>query len=143
MFLHIEKKKENTNKKIMADGLAYNSYEAVINGVVGAIYAYVKRHRSGGRDLLMVGIEKAIINLVTSYASVYAGNVDKIDVEYLLSALLAGLYHSRNSFDAAGDQLMVSIISHLISAYSSTAGASWFQRNVFGTTATAPTSGTP
>ena len=127
----------------MAANIAYNSYEAVVNGIVGAIYAYVKRHRSGGRDLLMVGLEKGIINLITSYASGYAGAVNNLDVEYLLSALLAGLYHSRNSFDAAGDQLMVSIISHMISDYSSTAGASWFQHNVFGTTATAPTSGTP
>ena len=127
----------------MAKNIAYNSYEAVVNGIVGALYAYVKRHRSGGRDLLMVGIEKGIINLITSYASGYAGAVNNLDTEYLLSAVLAGLYHSRNSFDAAGDQLVVSILSHMISDYSSTAGASWFQHNVFGTTATAPSSSAP
>lgn len=122
-------------------GLAYNSYEALVNGVVGVVYAYTKRHR-GTRDLLMVGLEKALINVITSYLSGYAGQVDNLDTEYLLSALLAGLYHSRNSMDAAGDQLMVSIVSHLISNYSSTAGANWFQRNVYGTTATAPSGST-
>jgi hypothetical protein len=64
--------------------------------------------------------------------------MDNLDTEYLLSALLAGLYHSRRAMDAAGEQLMVSIISHMISDYSSTAGSSWFARNVYGTTGTAP-----
>ena len=118
-------------------GLAYNSYEALVNGVVGVVYAYTKRHR-GTRDLLMVGRESTYQR---NYF-LYAGQVDNLDTEYLLSALLAGLYHSRNSMDAAGDQLMVSIVSHLISNYSSTAGANWFQRNVYGTTATAPSGST-
>lgn len=122
---------------------AYNTYEAFVNGVVGVVLMYIKHHRGHTKEYLMYGAEKALINVISSYASVYAvsGQADALDTEYLLSAVLAGLYHSKNSMGAAGDQLLVSIISHLISNMSSTAGTSWFQRNVYGTPATAPSGG--
>lgn len=124
--------------------LAYDSYEVVVNAVVGAVYMFVKSKRSDGRTLAMYGLEKAIINALSSLGSVYAATTrsDQQDTEYLLGAVLAGLYHSSNSFAAAGDQLVVSIISHLISNMSSTAGSNWFQRNVYGTAGTQPSNST-
>jgi hypothetical protein len=115
---------------------AYNTYEAVVNGIVGAIYLYVKNHRADKKHILMFGLEKALINVISSLVSVYTFTVqsDALDVEYLLSAVLAGLYHSGRAFDAAGDQLMVSIISHLISNMTTASGTDWFRRNVYGTT---------
>lgn len=120
--------------------LAYNSYEAVMNAVVGAVYMFAKSKRSDGRTLAMYGLEKAIINIITSVGSVYTASSrsDQQDVEYLMGAVVAGLYHSSNSFAAAGDQLVVSIIAHLISNMSSSAGTDWFQRNVYGTAGTQP-----
>ena len=125
--------------------VASHSYEAVVNGVVGAVYHYVKSRRSDGRSLAFYGLEKAVINFASSYASyMFASDpVSGLDVEYLLGAVLAGLYHSRDSMNAAGDQLVVSIISHLISSYSATAGTTWFQRNIYGTTGTAPSGTNP
>src|SRR4051812_23208541 len=113
---------------------AYNSYEAVVNGVVGVVYHYFKSRRSDPRTLGAYGLEKAIINVIASYTSLYARSSIKeaLDVEYLVSAVVAGLYHGRGFYDAAGDQLVVSIISHLISTMSSTSGADWFQRNLYG-----------
>ena len=120
--------------------LAYNSYEAVMNAVIGAVYMFAKNKRSDGRTLAMYGLEKAIINIMSSVGSMYAATArsDQQDTEYLFGAVLAGLYHSSNSFAAAGDQLIVSIISHLISNMSSTAGTNWFNRNVYGTAGTQP-----
>jgi hypothetical protein len=87
--------------------------------------------------LIEAGLEKAIINIIASLVPPYAlsGSADQLDVEYLISAVLAGFYHSRNSMEAAGDQMMISIISHLISNMSSTKGTNWFKENIYGTTA--------
>jgi hypothetical protein len=73
-----------------------------------------KAGRSDSRALGGYALEKALINLIASYTSMYTpvGSTEQLDAEYLLSAVLAGLYHSRNSMDAAGDQLVISIVSH-------------------------------
>src|SRR6185503_13274082 len=96
---------------------AYNTYEAVVNGVVGAVFLAFKSRRNDSRAMLMYGIEKGLINIISSLGSGYvvSGTAESLDVEYVLSAVLAGLYHSRDSMGAAGDQLMVSVISHFIS----------------------------
>ena len=120
-----------------SSGVAYNTYEAIVSGIVGAVHLYFKRNRATSKDLIEAGLEKAIINVVASLAPPYAlsRKADQIDVEYLVSAVLAGLYHSRNSMEAAGDQMLISIISHLVSHMSAKSGTTWFQQNVYGTTA--------
>ena len=62
--------------------------------------------------------------------------VQALDIEYLISAILAGLYHSQRKFEAGGDQLVVSILSHLISQMSTSSSLyNWYQKNLYGTTA--------
>jgi len=119
---------------------AYNGYEALINAIVGAVYEYVRKRRGGGaRDLAMVGLEKGIINLIATYAANYAsGPADNLDVEYLVSGVLAGLYHSREMYSAAGDQVIISVISHMIAGSNGQKGVEWFARNVYGTTGNEP-----
>jgi len=119
---------------------AYNGYEALVNAIVGAVYEYVRKRRGGGaRDLAMVGLEKGIINLLSTYAANYtAGPTDSLDVEYLVSGILAGLYHNREPYSAAGDQVIISVLSHMISGYSGQKGAAWFAANLIGTTGNEP-----
>ena len=116
----------------------YNAYEALVNGIVGAVYLAVRTHRTGSREMLMYGLEKAIINVIASFLSVYivSSSVEALDIEYLISAILAGLYHSQRKFEAGGDQLVVSILSHLISQMSTSSSLyNWYERNLYGTTA--------
>ena len=106
---------------------------------------WAKSKRSNSKELMMFGLEKAVINAISSFSSFYVATTagDQLDAEYLAGAALAGLYHSSRMFDAAGDQLIVSIIAHLISNMTSTSGTNWFMRNVYGTTATTPTGAAP
>ena len=114
----------------------YNAYEALVNGIVGAVYLAVRTHRTGSREMLMYGLEKAIINVISSVISVYIRTdpVEALDIEYLISEILAGLYHSQRKFEAGGDQLVVSILSYLISQMSTTSSTyTWFEKNLYGT----------
>ena len=62
-----------------------------------------------------------------------------MDVEYLLSGLMAGLYHSGHPMSAAGEQYLISIISHLITSKSAQGGTNFYNYFVYGSTATQPT----
>jgi hypothetical protein len=133
----------------MANGnMAYNTYEAVVNAAVGVgmELARTRGRRESARNLIEIAIEKGLINILASVGSQYIpigkSEGEHLDVEYILSAVLAGLYHSRNAMMAAGEQYSVSVISHLISSMSSTQGVDFFNRNVYGTTATSANAGT-
>ena len=54
-------------------GLAFTSYEAVINGVV---YMFAKTRRTSCREAAMFGFEKAVINVLSSYGSGYAATIN-------------------------------------------------------------------
>lgn len=121
----------------------YNIYEAFINAMVGAgVYAFNHGTRNT-RGLLEYSAEKAIINFIASWISYYVniGSMDteNMDVEYITSAILAGLYHNGRSMSAAGEQFAVSVFSHILTTKSSKTGVNFINTNFYGTTATVPT----
>ena len=98
----------------------YEFYEGVMNAVVGAVYVSAKMKRLDVKQLVMVALEKFFINRLSSLGSdsicTATTTGERLDIEYLAGAVLAGLYHSGRAFDAAGEQLVISIIAHLISS---------------------------
>jgi hypothetical protein len=128
-------------------GTPYNLYEAFINAAVGAgIYAF-NHGTKHTRGLLEFALEKAVINGIASAVSYYTnigtGDPEQMDVEYLTSAILAGMYHSHVPMSAAGEQFLVSVLSHILTSKSATKGKQWFDWNAYGTTGTAPAANNP
>lgn len=106
----------------MLKSVGFNAYEAGVNAVAGAIVLSLRSKKMPTLNhMLMFGLEKAIINVIGSYVGssidTKMSGVSQLDVEYLSNAIAAAMtsyWNRRSGFDMASEQLMVSLISHLI-----------------------------
>lgn len=107
-----------------------NAYEALVNGVAGAVVLTLRSKRMPALDqMFKFGLEKAIINVVGSVLGSYFASsitgVNQLDIEYLSSAVAAALSsYWKTGYSAmylAQEQMMVSLISHLIATKTASA----------------------
>jgi hypothetical protein len=99
-----------------------NAYEAAINGIVGDVLLILRTKRTPGFETLLkhFGI-KAVINIIGSAIANYlpVGGIAPLDMEYLstsLAAVLLNMFMKEGMTwtYAAGEQALVSIISHAL-----------------------------
>lgn len=109
-----------------------NAYEAIVNAVVADILLLMRSKKTPGFDtLLKHGGMKALINVAGSVLAAYApvGNVNPLEVEYLSGAAAAALLSSFGGGASptylAGEQVLISIISHMITTRTVGYGANY------------------
>jgi len=128
---------ESTGRSWGAYGL--NAYEALANGIAGAIVLPLRSKRMPNLEqMLKFGLEKAIINVVSSILGSYItpsiSGVNELDIEYLSSAVAAALSSSwKPGYSAmylAQEQMMVSLISHLITTKTASHGVPYINTNL-------------
>ena len=126
----------------MANTLArfgLNGYEALVNGLAGAVVLTLRSKKIPGLEhMLKFGLEKAIINVGSSYLSAYISpmvtGVNQLDIEYLSSAIAAAISTywkpGMTPTYAAQEQMMVSLVSHLIATKSADYGVPYVNSNL-------------
>lgn len=107
-----------------------NAYEAIINAVAANVVLILRTQRMPGIEhMLRFGFEKALINVLGSFIAAYATpmttGVNQLDVEYLsqaIAAAISSIWKPKASASyLAMEQLMISLVSHLITTKSATA----------------------
>jgi hypothetical protein len=105
-----------------------NAYEALVNGIVADILLVMRSKRIPQFEILLKhGAIKAGINVVGTLIANYLplANVNSLDVEYLSGAIAAAALSSMTNQSptyAAGEQALISILSHMVSTRSVSAG---------------------
>lgn len=116
-----------------------NAYEALVNGIAGAVVLTLRSKRMPALEhMLKFGLEKAIINVVSSILGSYItpniSGVNELDIEYLSSAAAAALSSAwKPGYSAmylAQEQMMVSLISHLIATKTANYGVPYINNNI-------------
>ena len=115
----------------MLASVGLNGYEALVNGVDGAVVLSLRSKKLPGLErMLKFGLEKALINVLGSvlghYLSPMVDGVNPLDIEYLAQAIAGGISSYWNpglsGTYLAQEQLMISLVSHLIAAKSTAVG---------------------
>ena len=123
----------------MAAKYGLNLYEGLVNGVAGAVVLTLRSKKMPSLDhMLKFGLEKAIINVVSSIVGSYItpsiSGVNQLDIEYLSSAVAAALSSywkpGSSGMYLAQEQMMVSLISHLIATKTATAAIPYINSNL-------------
>ncbi len=116
-----------------------NIYEAVINAIAANVVLALRSKRLPGLDtMLKFGLEKALINVLGSFISTYTtpmvAGVNELDIEYLSHAIAAAISSFRkpgmSATYLAMEQLMISLVSHLIATKSSTIALPYINTNL-------------
>ena len=116
-----------------------NLCEAGVNGVAGAVVLTLRSKKIPALDhMLKFGLEKAIINALSSIFAYYIapniGGVAQLDFEYLSSAIVAWFSSywkpGYSGMYLAQEQMMVSLISHLIATKTITAGLPYINNHL-------------
>ena len=115
-----------------------NLYEAVVNGISANIVLALRSKRLPSLEhMLKFGFEKALINVLGSFIAAKASpmitGVNEIDIEYLASAIAAAISSVWNRMPAtylAQEQLLISLISHLIATKSSNYAIPYINQNL-------------
>ena len=115
----------------MLDSVGLNGYEALVNGVAGAVVLSLRSKKLPGLErMLKFGLEKALINVLGSvlghYISPMVDGVNPLDIEYLAQAIAGGISSYWNpglsGTYLAQEQLMISLVTFLIAAKSTAVG---------------------
>ena len=110
----------------MLASVGLNGYEALVNGVAGAVVLSLRSKKLPGLErMLKFGLEKALINVLGSVLGHYISPM--VDgIEYLAQAIAGGISSYWNpglsGTYLAQEQLMISLVSHLIAAKSTAVG---------------------
>lgn len=105
-----------------------NAGEALINGLIADALLIVRSKKMPSFDVLLKhGGIKAGINIVGTLIANYLplANVNSLDIEYLSGAVAAAMLSSltnQSPTNAAGEQVLISILSHMVSTRSLSAG---------------------
>ena len=123
----------------MLASVGLNGYEALVNAVAGNIVLALRSKKLPGLErMLRFGLEKALINVLGSfighYVSPMVDGVNSLDIEYLTQAMAGGISSYWNpgmsATYLAQEQLMISLVSHLIAAKSSAVGVGYINANL-------------
>ena len=112
-----------------------NAYEALVNGIAGAIVLTLRSKRMPNLEqMLKFGLEKAIINVVSSILGAESTpnirGVNELDIEYLSSAVAAALSSVWKPGYSAMYLAQEQMISHLIATKTATYGVPYINTNI-------------
>jgi hypothetical protein len=114
-----------------------NGYEALINAIAANVVLALRSKKMPGMDtMLKFGLEKAVINIAGSYLANYIPmeGVNPLDIEYLSQALAAAIASNWKPGTTASyqamEQMMISLVSHLIATKSSSAALPFINKNL-------------
>jgi len=123
--------------KLASYGL--NIYEALVNAFAANVVLILRSRKMPGLEHMMrFGLEKALINvggsLLSHYVTPMWNGVNPLDIEYLSQALAAGISsfwkpHMSASY-LAQEQLMISLVSHLIATKSADYALPYVNQNL-------------
>ena len=116
-----------------------NIYEATVNAIAANVVLALRSRRLPGADVMLkFGFEKALINVLGSFISYQVtpmiAGVHELDIEYLSQAIAAAVSSlwrpGMSATYLAMEQMLISLISHLITTKSSNYAVPYINQNL-------------